>query len=530
MRFDVLIRHGFVVDGTGAPPLPADVGVVGERISAVGNLRAATAALEIDAAGRAVAPGFVDTHAHSDMAWQLPAEHAHVASATARQGVTTEVSGNCGFSPFPFLETHRRDMERHVGTLFGPTRLGWDDLAGYTAAVRAAGLFCNLAPLVGHGSLRVGVVGFDDRPPTAEELDAMSRLTDEAFEQGAFGVSSGLIYMPGVFARTEELVALARVARRHGRLYASHIRGETDMVADSVREAIRIGAEADVPVHISHHKVAGKRNWGRTEETVGIIHAARSAGSDITVDVYPYTAGSTLLHAMLPRWAQEGGVPKMLERLRDGTVRDRIRRDFEEGPPGWENLQKAAGWEGIVIATCPGEHTVEGRSVAELGDEARKDPADYVFDLLIAQEAHVTMILHMMQEADVERVVGFEGAMIGSDGIPLPGKPHPRLAGTFSRILGRYVREKRQLDLATAVRKMTGFPAERFGLIDRGVIAAGKFADMVIFDPGTVLDRATFAESLLPPAGVSDVFVNGTAVVRAEQLTGARPGRVLAPR
>lgn len=529
MRFDVLIRRGLVVDGTGAALLQADVGVTRDRIAALGDLREARATVEVDASDKIVAPGLIDTHAHSDMAWSLPLEQSHVAAASVRQGVTTEVAGNCGFSPFPLVDPHRRDGERQLATLFGPTPLRWNDLSGYSDAARAAGLFNNLAPLLGHGSLRVAVMGFEERAPRADELAAMSRLTETALEQGAFGISSGLIYAPGMYAATEELIALALIARRYGRVYTSHIRGETDMVAESVREAIRIGTEAGVPAHISHHKTAGKRNWGRTEETLAIIRAARSAGADVTVDVYPYTAGSTLLYALLPPWAQEGGIEPMLERLRDRSTRERIAWDFEHWPPGREDLRKAAGWDGIVIATCPDPAT-EGRSIAELADAVGMAPADEMFDLLVMHQARITVILDVMQPSDVERVIGFEAATIGSDGLPIPGRPHPRVAGTFSRILGSYVREKRQLDLIGAIRKMTSMPAQRFGIRDRGTIAKGKIADLVVFDAEVIADRATFAEPFLPPLGVSDVFVSGTAVVRNERLTGARPGQVLAAR
>jgi N-acyl-D-amino-acid deacylase len=528
MEFDVLIRNGEVFDGTGAPPRKADVGIRGDRIEAIGDLSAATGKLDLDAPGHAVAPGFIDTHTHSDLAWSLDRELEPVVAATVRQGVTTEICGNCGFSPFPHVTGHRADMERHMRTLFGETHVEWQDLAGFGDAVKRAGVISNLAPLIGHGSLRVGVLGFEDRPPRDDELTTMKRLVEDAFEQGAFGFSTGLIYMPGVFAKTDELIELTKATSRYGRPYISHIRGETDMVRQSVEEAIRIGAEAGVPTHISHHKVAGKANWGRTEETLAVIGAARSRGADVTVDVYPYTAGSTLLYAMLPRWAQDGGVPAILERLTDRAARDRIKADFADGPPEWENLQKAAGWEGIFIATCPGRPEVEGQSVAELAGPGRE--ADFVFDLLVEQDARVTMIVHMMAEPDVQRVLGYEAAMIGSDGIPLPGKPHPRWAGTFARVLGKYSREERLFDLATAVHKMTGLPAERFGLRDRGRLEPRMVADVVVFDPDTVVDRATFDEPLLAPSGVRDVLVAGVAAVSGGELTGARPGRVLAAR
>jgi N-acyl-D-amino-acid deacylase len=527
VHFDVLIRGGVLCDGSGRPPWPADVGVRGDRVEVVGSLAAASADLVVEAGGLAVMPGFIDTHTHSDMVWALGPEHRDVAAGTVRQGVTTEIAGNCGFSCYPCAPERRADLRRHMGALFGGSDLVWSDLAGYREAASRAGLYTNLAPLVGHGSLRVGILGFDNRPPRDDELARMKSLVEAAFEQGAFGFSTGLIYMPGTFARTEELVELTSAVARHGRPYISHIRGESDMVADSVREAIRIGREAGVPTHISHHKVAGRRNWGRTEETLGLIQAARAEGTDVTVDVYPYTAGSTLLHAMLPPWAQEGGVPAMVERLRDRQVRDRIRGEFETGLVGWDNLQRSAGWDGIVIANCPGRADAEGRSIVELADDAGREEADYVFDLISEQRGQVTMILHVMSEPDVSRVLASDMAMVGSDGIPLPGKPHPRWAGTFSRVLGRYSREQRLFDLATAVRKMTALPAERFGLRDRGSIAPGRIADLVVLDPATVADRATFDDPLLPPTGVRDVFVNGAAAVLNGELTGVKAGRVL---
>ena len=278
MEFDILIRNGTVFDGTGAAPRGADIGISHDRIEAIGSLSAATGKLEVDAAGHAVAPGFIDTHTHSDLAWSLEPEHEQVIAATIRQGVTTEICGNCGFSPFPHATGHRADIERHIRTLFGDAHLDWQDLDGFSNAVRRVGAFANLAPLIGHGSLRVGVLGFEDRPPRENELATMKRLVEEAFEQGAFGFSTGLIYMPGLFARTEELIELATTVNRFGRPYVSHIRGETDMVRQSVEEAIRIGIEAGVPTHISHHKVAGKAHRARTAETPCVSRAARPRG------------------------------------------------------------------------------------------------------------------------------------------------------------------------------------------------------------------------------------------------------------
>lgn len=527
MYCDVVIRDGLVYDGTGTAPVRADVGLAADSIWDVGDLSAVTARDDVDASGLAVAPGFIDVHTHSDLACFLGSEHTAVAAGTVRQGVTTEIAGNCGFSPFPCLPERRPALEGHLAAVFGPTELKWHDLAGYREHVAAAGLFANLAPIVGHGSVRVGVMGFENRPPSEDEMRAMLRLVDEALEHGAVGFSSGLIYSPGVYAATEELIQLCGPAARYGRPYITHMRGETYMVADSVREAIRIASEAGLPLHISHHKTAGRENWGRTVETLGLIDTARHSGIDVTTDMYPYTAGSTLLYGMLPPWSQEGGIERMLERLQDTAVRQRIVREFATGIPGWENFQQAAGWEGIFISSCPGRPELEGRCLVELADNAGKSPADFVFDLLIEQRARVTMILHIMCEEDVRRVLTHEASMVGSDGIPLPGKPHPRWAGTFGRVIGRYWRESQLLDLPTWIRKMTSMPAERFGLKGRGVIAKGRAADLVVFDPTHVADRATYDEPLLPPAGVRHVYVNGCAVVRDGALTGEKPGRVL---
>ncbi len=509
MSLDLRILGGSVIDGTGMPARRADVGVRDGRIDAIGDLRAATARETIDATDHVVAPGFIDSHTHGDVAWSLPDEHLDVKTAELRQGVTTEVTGNCGFSPFPADGPHADQVTALMGALLGSAATAWPDLAAYRGS--ATGMYANIAPLVGHGSIRAAILGFGDRAPDAAELRAMIGLAERALAQGAVGISSGLVYAPGLYSRTDELIAVARALRGTGRPYVTHMRGETDMVADSVREAIQIGRDAGVPVHISHHKTSGKENWGRTAETLAIIDAARAEGLDVTIDVYPYTAGSTLLHSILPPWALADGIEAMVARLGDRAARDRISRDFRDGLPGWQNQQRAAGWEGIVIASCAGRPQLEGRRATELGP----DPAEAVFDLIETERGRVTMIAHTMREDDVERVIAHSASMIGSDAIPLPGKPHPRLAGTFVRILGHYVRERGIVDLPTAMRKMTALPAARFGLMDRGLLERGKIADLVVFDPATVLDRATYDQPLLAPVGVRLVVLNGQVVVRA---------------
>ncbi|MBO0704903.1 MAG: D-aminoacylase [Candidatus Dormibacteraeota bacterium] len=526
MAFDLIIRGGDVFDGRGAPPRRADVGVREGRIADLGDLGQAQAEQEVDAGGLAVAPGFIDTHTHSDLVWALGPEHEDVAAGTILQGVTTEICGNCGFTSYPCVPEHRADLARHSGIL-GSGTPDWTDLAGFARHARAAGHFANLGPLVGHGSVRVGVMGFEDRTPRAEELATMRRLVEEAFEQGALGLSTGLIYMPGVYARTEELIDLATTVRRYRRPYVSHIRGEAGGVMGAVEEAIRIGREAGIPAHISHHKAAGRPNWGRTNDTLRLVDRVRAEGSDVTLDMYPYTAGSTLLHALLPPWAQEGGAAGIIGRLEERETRRRILEEVEESFLGASNGLGLSGWEEVAISTAPEHPETEAHLVTELAGAAGRPVGEWVLDLIAAEGCQATMIVYTMGEEDVRRVISHPAATIGSDGIPLPGKPHPRWAGTFARVMGHYARELRTLELATAVKKATHDAAQRFGLRDRGILEVGKWADVVVFDPAAIADRATYADPLLPPAGVPHVIVNGVVAVREGRLTGARPGTVL---
>jgi len=524
MTFDLVIRGGTVVDGTGKDGYSADIGVNGGVISAIGDLAAAETACELDARGLIVAPGFIDAHTHSDLACY---QDAALSAASVRQGVTTEVCGNCGFSPFPCPPERTDDVRRHVDVLLGPR--AFPELSAWGVAVEAEGLYANLLPLVGHGTLRAGVLGFVRRAPRSDEFRQMAALARGALEQGAAGVSSGLVYTPGAYAQTAEIVDLCRqVLAGTGRPYVTHIRGETHMVREAVSEAIAIGRDAGVPVHISHHKVAGRENWGRSDETLALVAQARAEGTDVTIDVYPYTAASTLLYSLLPPWVQEGGRGPLLERLADRDLRERLTLEIEQGHPGWEDFPRAAGWDGVVVASSPMATECEGRSIADLADEASLPPLDYVAGFLRATDGQVIVLLHVMAESDVRNILAFDGAMVGSDGLPLPGKPHPRVAGTFSRVLRRYSREEKLLALPEAVRKMTALTAERFGLVDRGIIALDKAADLVIFSAEEVGDRADFAEPLRPPEGTWHVLVDGNLVVAHGKLTGLRPGRVLA--
>ena len=521
--FDLVLRGGRVLDGAGNSDFPADVAVTDDKIAAVGQLGQAEAGEIVDVTGLTVCPGFIDVHCHSDA---LPFA-AEPLPAKILQGVTTEVNGNCGSTPFPLMpETSHLVREHHAG-IFSELPWDWTRAGEYFARLEAVGPVSNVAPLVGHGAVRVAAMGFDNRAPTDDELATMQRLLGEALEDGAVGLSSGLIYAPGLYSKTPELVALASVLRGSGRPYASHIRGETTTLFQAVDEAIGIGEAAGVPVQISHLKAAGRRNHGRASELLGVIERARARGVEVTADAYPYDAGSTRMAALLPPWCHEGGREAMLERLTSRAVRARIRGEFSKDLPGWENLAGAAGWDHIRIASVERNQAFLGKTIRAIADELGLEPADAYCQVLVEERGGPTVVITMMNEADVRTILAHPLVMIGSDAIITRGRPHPRTWGTYPRVLGHYARDVGLLSLPEAVRKMTSFPAQKFGLFDRGLVRPGMWADLVVSDPATVRDRATAGDPEQSPLGMPHVLVNGRFAVRDGAYTGARAGRVL---
>lgn len=492
-RHELVIRGGRVIDGSGGSSRLADVAIDGGRITGVGQGMGAGWD-EIDAAGMIVTPGFIDVHSHDDLAVLV---HRDVAFKTM-QGVTTDVVGNCGFGPAP------HDVAMDTFATWHPEATAipaWDGHAGYVAQLADTPPALNVAFLVGHGTVRQAVMGSDDRPPTESELAAMAQLVAEGMEAGAVGLSTGLIYLPGRHATTDEIVALARVAAAGGGLYASHIRNEGGGVVEAVAEAIEVGERSGARVQISHHKASGRANWGRVVETLDLIEAARARGVPVTADQYPYLAGCTFLAAVVDAGALDG----------------------VNGPIGTVDPAD------VHITAAPGDQTLEGRTLADVAADAGVGGAAMA-RRIVAQHGHAVMVVvHMMCEEDVARVMAHDSTMIGTDGDPAGTHPHPRLYGTFARVLGRYVREQRILSLAEAVRRMTSLPAATFGLDDRGVVTAGAHADLVVFDAATIIDVGTYDDPCRHPEGIAAVVVNGTPVVRGGSLTDARPGVVATP-
>lgn len=528
-----LIRGGLVIDGTGGAARQIDIGVANGVIVQAQSV--GKDAEVVDASGLVVSPGFIDVHTHSD-ATTIKTEVGHsagsstLAVAAVRQGATLEIAGNCGYSVFPGPDApqHAEALQQFTSTLFGDGVPACADLDAYAAQQNASGRVNNIASLVGHSSLRAAVMGFEQREATAHETARMEHLLDAALLGGAVGWSSGLIYPPGTYAGTEELVHLGKISARHGVPYVTHLRDEMQYVEQALDEALQIAEESGTALHVSHHKTAGRFSHGRSIQTLAMMDAARNQGLDVSCDVYPYVAGSTHLHAMLPPWTFEGGMAQLLLRLRGQENRDHIRADIATGIQGWENTVGNGGWDRIDVATAPGQDEAEGTSVALLAAQAGQDPVDYVAELLLATDGQVTIISHSMEEADMQRVLAHPGTMVGSDGVPKDGKPHPRWAGTFARILGRYVRELGVLELEDAVHRMTGLPAQRFGLGGRGIVTPGNIADLTIFDAESVTDLASFTDPLLPPSGIDHVFVSGNAVIRRGQLTGELGGSFVA--
>lgn len=527
---DTLIRNATIVDGTGAPAFRGDLALREGVITLTGSIGETRAERVIDADSLVAAPGFIDMHSHAD--FSLPV--IPTADSLLHQGITTVVTGQCGFSPAPLFKESRDQVIPSLGLIMEDLAalIPWDEWSSFhdfLAFFERKGISVNVVPLVGQGTVRSGVVGFQQEAPDRAGMERMQAEVRKAMEQGAIGLSTGLIYPPGSYASTGELVELTRVVGALHGFYFSHIRGEGETLVEAVEEAIHIGEASGAAVQVSHFKAAGRANWPLSARALESIDRARTRGLDVYTDMYPYTAGSTGLVAFLPEWAQEGGKEKILRRLASAAERDRIKQDMASG-----GFAKGVDWGGVLISECAGSPLWEGRYVAALAEEAGKAPVDWVMDALQETRLAVNMITFAMSEENRRREMRHPAMTFCTDGLGLTdhgslakGRPHPRSFGSFPRILGRYVRDEGVLSLEDAVHKMTGLAARRLRLKDRGTLRPGQAADIVLFDLEKVRETATYEEPRRFAEGLQYVLVNGRPVIEDGVHTRLRPGRVL---
>ena len=527
--FDVLIKGGRVFDGSGNPWFFGDIGIVEDTIKAVGRLNGACGKVEIRTGGLAVAPGFVDIHTHSDAQLLIQGEaHSHV-----RQGVTTDVIGHCGTSLAPITDALVEYYKKQRLADLPGLEIDWRTMGQYLAKLERLGVSINVVPLVGQGTVRGAVMGFEERPATPEELEKMRSLVREAMADGAFGLSTGLIYVPGCYAQPDEVLELVKTTAECGGVYCTHVRGEGDPLFEAYAEAIEAGAKAGISVEIAHCKVSGRHMWGVSTKSMGMLDEARAQGVEVTGDQYPYNAGGIGLGALVPPWAHIGGQAAYLKRLADPAAREKMKQEMINGVPGWSSVYKGLGWENALISACP-DKSLESRTIAEVAKSRGKDDWDTAFDLLLEFKGRLGLVVSSIGDEDIERIMRHPAVMVGSDSSGLAiegplatGKPHPRAFGTYARVLGRYVREKKVLTLQEAIRKMTSMPAQKMRLFDRGLLRPGLKADIVVFNPDTIIDRATYANPFQYPVGVEHVFVNGQETVRKGEHLGTKAGKVL---
>ncbi|MBI5051004.1 MAG: D-aminoacylase [Nitrospirae bacterium] len=526
MNFDFLIQGGIIINGAGADsePIHADIAIEGDRIRAIGDLSGISAKKVVNVKGFYICPGFIDAHSHSEFTVLADGR----AEGKICQGVTTEINGNCGLSAAPLyglaFEQRQKDLEE-----FG-IKERWNSFHEYFAILNKKGITTNFITLAGHGNLRASQVGYSDKKPSREDISKMRELLRDAISAGAKGLSTGLIYPPGIYADTDELIELAKETALHRGIYTSHMRSEGDRLLEAIDEVLKIGFEANISVHISHLKTSGRKNWGKINDAFRKIEDASLKGLNVSCDRYPYTAGGTDLDAILPSWAYEGGHKEELKKLKSSRVQERIKEEILREHPEkdyWDNIT-------ISAVNLNRNKWMEGRKLSDISGSMGKGPLEFIFDFLIEEDLRVGAIFFSMNEDNLKLILKQPYTMIGSDssarsfdGITARGKPHPRGFGSFPRILSKYVKEQGIMTIEDAVYKMSGLPARTFGIRNRGVIAEGFFADITIFDPDRIEDKADFDHPFKRPDGIYYVFVNGVPALWEGRLTGKLSGRIL---
>jgi len=526
----ILIKNGIICDGTGNPAWRGDVAVSGDRITSVSTTVNASASQLIDAEGMIVCPGFIDMHSHSDMVLpDYPATENMI-----QQGITTEVVGQCGFSPAPVPSIGRRDFYDSISFFRAASdEWPWETFDEYLSFMEGVNPIVNIVPLVGHGAIRATVMGFENRAPTSTELTRMCQELERALDAGAWGLSTGLVYPPGCFAKLHELVEMARIVAARDAIYFSHIRGEGDTLLDAIDELIATGEIAQVATQISHFKASGRRNWDKQSAATQRIYDALERGVDIAADVMPTNASGTTLMSLLPDWVKEGGPGQMKLRLQDRDSRRQLSLQLVDGCPGWSNLIASTGYENMYVFGCPSEPSIQGQSILNIAADRGHAPHDVVIDLVAKDGADIFLVFETMNESNIETAICEHFSMIGSDGWSHPEGtdlcrlPHPRSYGSYPKVLGQYVRSRKIISDVRAIHKMTGKVASRLGLADRGQIKSGMKADIVIYDPARVSDNSSIQNPMACPQGIEWVLVNGTVAVDPEGVTGERAGNVL---
>ncbi|MFH1243529.1 MAG: D-aminoacylase [Pseudomonadota bacterium] len=542
--YSLMIKNVKVIDGLGNPWYYADVGIKGEQIVHIGRIETKDAQKVINGKRMALAPGFIDMHSHSEMIF-LNEKQPELIEGRIRQGITTEIMGNCGISVAPVKDDLKPVMEVSVGWMT-PDKLPWEwnSMGEYLDIVEKKGVAVNVGTLTGHGAIRALVKGFSSGISSPEEIEKMKDSLKETFDQGSFGLSSGLIYAPGMFADTRELTELARIVADYDRIFTSHIRGSSETDIEAQQEIITIGDKAGCRVHRSHYEAVGQENWHKIEITLRMDEEARARGIDMAYDMFPYTAAMTMMIAIYPPWALDGGWPEFVKRVQDPQTRKKIENDIATVVPKWptwlpgswpHNLVKAAGWKNIYIGYIPGEKNkaYEGINLAQLAEREGKSPFDAITDLMVEEGGAISQLIFGVSgdrenDAPIRAIIKHPLGGYATDAVDIGrGKPHPAAYGTYPRLLGKYVREERLLTLEDAIRRMTSFPANRLGIKRRGIIAEGYFADLVLFDPEIIKDKATYEDPRQFPDGIHYVIVNGEVLLEDGNLKKLRPGKVL---
>ena len=529
-EYDVIIRNGTLYDGTGTNALAGDLAISGDTIAAMGNLKHSHGKIEIDAGGKAVAPGFINMLSWADKSLIEDGR----SQSNIRQGVTLEVMGE-GWSAGPLTETMKKDLiNKQVDIKY---KISWNTLAEYLGYMEKKGVSANIASFVGASTVRINVIGYENRPPLPAELDSMRLLVRQAMEEGAIGISSALIYTPGSFASAEELIELCKIVAGYDGMYISHIRSEGDNLFQALQEFIQITEKAGIKSEIYHLKAAGTKNWPKMDLVISRIDSARSTGLDITANMYNYTAAGTGLYATMPQWVQEGGQDAWVTRLKDPSIKARVIKEMMAPGKDWENFFYLAGSaENIMLNVFKNDSLkyLTGKTLAQVAESRKVEPAEAIIDLVIQDHSPVESIFFLMNEENIRKQIALPWVSFGSDeqslapeGVFLKSNPHPRAYGNFSRLLGKYVRNEKVIPLEEAIRKLTSLPASNMKIQKRGLLKEGYYADIVIFDPQAISDHATFSKPHQLSTGVTDVFVNGTQVLKNGEHTGTLPGRVV---